>query len=136
MRCLAILAAIVLSSAPAQAFQAADALPCFNFLPMDIGIGAEAEINVILDDHGLPTSIDVRWYQPDSEDGRRLAMAAAQAVQNCGPYTDSPSFWGTIWLGPETARNPEPQPVITMPDNADGTSDALANDILKIIEGK
>lgn len=136
MRIRGIALAAGLLTAPAMAFEASDALPCFNYLPMDMGIGAEAEINVMLDQYGIPTSIDVQRYQPDSEDGRRLALAAARAVQNCGPYPDSPSFWGVIWLGPETARNPEPAPVITMPDNADGTDNSLANEIQRIIEGQ
>ena len=67
MRIRGIALAAGLLTAPAMAFEASDALPCFNYLPMDMGIGAEAEINVMLDQYGIPTSIDVQRYQPDLE---------------------------------------------------------------------
>lgn len=111
------------------------AASCFNFGPQDIGTGAEATISVGLGLNGLPTDIDVLRYTPDSDDGRRLAMLAAKAVQACGPYPEG--MIGTvITMGPDVVY-PEPDDaLITMPDRADGLDTSLGDEMQRIINGQ
>ena len=123
----------LLLAQPAAAFDTSDVMPCFNFLPTDLGIGAEADLLVVLGDQGLVERIDVQRYRPDSEDGRRIAMAAARAVQACGPYV-SGRMDAYLTIGPDTPTSGIS--IITMPERADGLDDSLANDLQKIIEGQ
>lgn len=111
------------------------AASCFNFGPQDIGTGAEATISVGLGLNGLPTDIDVLRYTPDSDDGRRLAMLAAKAVQACGPYPEG--MIGTvITMGPDVVYPKPDEALITMPDRADGLDTSLGDEMQRIIEGK
>lgn len=119
----------LLLAQPAAAFDASDVMPCFNFLPGDVGMGAEADLMVVLGDQGVVERIDVQRYRPDSEDGRRIAMAAARAVQACGPYA-SGRVDVYLTIGPDT---PSGESIITMPERADGLDDSLGNEIGKII---
>jgi len=126
-------AAVMAMTQPVAAFDGALAARCFTFEPQDIGIGAQTDIAVELDDTGTPTAINVLRYQPDTDAGRRLAAAAAKAVQDCGPYPDG-TTGGVITMGPEVDY-PKAS-IITMPDRADGLDDSLGNEIQQIIDGK
>ena len=102
---------------------------CWNLMPQDFGIGAKAEMRVELESDGRVKAVDVLRYEPDTDDGRRVALSVARAVNACGPYIgESGEFHLTF-----TPDNSASSSVITMPDNADGTDNSLANEIQKII---
>lgn len=116
MRTVLTATMLALGISAASAFDGSQAAGCFNFLPSDVGSGAEAEISVKLDAVGMPTAIEVLRYTPDSDTGRRLAMAAAKAVEACGPYLDG-GAGGVITMGPDVEYPDAPGPLITLPES-------------------
>lgn len=129
------LVALALMAQPAIADDfalARRAAMCFSFGPQDIGTGAEATIMVGVAADGTLTNIDVLRYTPDSDDGRRLAMAAAKAVEACGPYVEG-TVGAVITMGPDVVYPDPSDALIRMPDRADGLDDSLGNDIKSII---
>lgn len=132
MRRLALALAVFAVASPAWAIDPEVVKQCWNLMPQDFSIGAKTEMRVELESDGRVKAVDVLRYEPDTEDGRRVALSAARAVTACGPYIgQSGEFYLTF-----TPDNSASSSVITMPDNADGTSNALANEIQKIISGQ
>lgn len=122
----------LLLATPAFAIDVERVKQCWVLLPQDFSIGAKAEMRIELESDGRIKAVDVLRYEPDSEDGRRVALSAARAVATCGPYPgQSGEFHMTF-----TPDNSASSSVISMPDNADGTDDSLANEIQKIIDGQ
>lgn len=129
-----VAASLLLATAtyPAFAIDPEAVKSCWNLAPQDFSIGAQTEMRIELESDGRVKAVDVLRYEPDSEDGRRVALSAARAVTSCGPYVgESGEFFMTF-----TPDNSASSSVITMPDNADGTDDSLANEIQKLIDGK
>jgi predicted deacylase len=93
---LPLLAALLVT--PAAAIESADVLKCFNFLPQDMGIGAEVDLAVDLHSDGTVTKVEVTRYTPDTEDGYRIARAAYRAVMSCAPYESAGASSSTITL--------------------------------------
>lgn len=125
-------ALLVLLSAPAAALEPSQIQRCWNLAPEHFSIGAKVEMRVELDGNGSVTSADVIRYEPDTDDGRQVALTAARAAVACGPYVgQSGEFYLTF-----TPDNSAATSVITMPDNADGTDNSLANEIQNIIDGQ
>jgi len=87
MKLVYVLALMIGSLAPASANDIGTAvLKCVNYLPMDIGIGATSTSKVTLSPHGYATAVEIQSYAPETEQGRRLATAAARAIMGCGPF--------------------------------------------------
>jgi len=129
-----VTAALLISMSPAPAFAIDPEVvkTCWNLAPNDFSIGARTEIRIELQANGVVKAIDVLRYEPDTEDGRRVALSAARAVTACGPY-DGESGEFLITFTPDNSASSS---IITMPDNAGGTDDSLANEIQKIIDGQ
>lgn len=124
--------ALFLLAGSASALEPSQIQRCWNLQPSHFSIGAKVEMRVTLDTGGSVTAADVLKYEPDSEEGRAVALSAARAAVSCGPY---PGQHGEFYMT-FTPDNSASSSVITMPDNADGTDSSLANDIQKIIDGK
>lgn len=119
-------------STPALAIDATAVQRCWNLMPQDFSIDAKTEMRVELTSDGRVQAVDVLRYEPDTDDGRRVALSAARAVTACGPYIgQSGEFYMTF-----TPDNSASSSIITMPDNADGTDNSLANEIQKLIDGQ
>lgn len=134
MKCKLVTATLLISmsTAPAFAIDPEVVKACWNLMPQDFAIGAQTEMKIELESDGRVKAVDVLRYEPDTEDGRRVALSAARAVTACGPYVgQSGEFYMTF-----TPDNSASSSIITMPDNGDGTDDALANEIQKIIDGQ
>lgn len=123
---------LAMLSSPAFAIDPSQVQGCWDLQPRDFSIGAKAEMRIVLESDGRVKAVDVLRYEPDTEDGRRVALSAARAVTTCAPYIgQSGEFYMTF-----TPDNSASSSIITMPDNADGTDDSLANEIQKIIDGQ
>ncbi|WP_240233581.1 hypothetical protein [Devosia lacusdianchii] len=133
-RALALAFTLVSSSVNADDIGAFNNQVSWCYSTDGVAPGTWAEIAVTFDAGGKPTAINVLRYQPDSDAGRSHARTVAEAIDECGPYLAGISDM-TVVIGPQAAPKPA-APLITMPDNADGTSNSLANEIQKIIEGQ
>jgi hypothetical protein len=123
---------VFLLATPASAIEPSRVQQCWNLQPEHFSIGAKVEMRIKLDANGSVVTADVLRYEPDSEDGRAVAMSAARAAVTCGPYPgESGEFYFTF-----TPDNSAESSVITLPDNADGTDNSLANEIQQLIDGK
>lgn len=124
--------AVLLLASPTLALEPARVQQCWNLQPQHFVIGAKVEMRVELDAKGAVVAADVLRYEPDNDEGRAVALAAARAAVTCGPYAgESGEFFFTF-----TPDNSAESSVITMPDNADGTDNSLANEIQQLIDGK
>lgn len=88
----------LLIAQPAAAVETSDVLKCFNFLPQDIGIGAEVDLAVDLNVDGTVAKVEVTRYTPDDDTGYRIARSAYRAVMACAPYESTGASSKTITL--------------------------------------
>jgi len=124
--------AVFLLAIPASALEPSRVQQCWNLQPEHFSIGAKVEMRIKLDTNGSVVAADVLRYEPDTDDGRAVALSAARAAVTCGPYPgESGEFHFTF-----TPDNSAESSVITLPDNADGTDNSLANEIQQLIDGK
>ncbi len=113
-----VIAAVVVAVGAAGAARADESVArqasgCLVLLPVEVASQAIAEVQVALDANGIPTAIDVLRFEPENDQGREIALKAAEAIEACGPYR-STGKEETILIGPGVP--PVKESVITMPD--------------------